>query len=390
MRTYAAADEERIRVQADVRDWTRAGLLDAAQGAALGAELRTDLRRTHALVRAALALFSALMLAASVALVFVTLNLHERHGAAVIFALAALGSFVVAEYVAGAFRFYRYGVEEAAAVLAVAFLCAGAMLATPSGTVWNTSMMIGLLVGAAGGFVVYMRFGYVYAAIGAMACAALIPFQTAAPEPLQRLVAAGCLAALFVVVRALHLRYGDDFPGDEYASLQAAAWAGVYLLLNLHVLDVAGITPAAPNTVAWFYWSTYVITWLMPAFGLWLAIRGKDRMLLGANLVIALATLATNKPYLHQPRQTWDPMLLGLILMAVAVAVRRWLATAPGGHRNGYTAARILASDRDLISLVGTASAAWQHNKDAPPSAAPQPPEFGGGRSGGAGGGAGW
>ena len=81
-------------------------------------------------------------------------------------------------------------------------------------------------------------------------------------------------------------------------------------------------------------------------------------------------------------------MLLGLLLMVGAVIVRRWLASAPDGHRNGYTAARILASDRDVISLVGTASAAWPQRKEPP--AAPPPSEFGGGRSGGAGGGAGW
>ena len=389
MRKYTAADEERIRVQRDVREWTGAGLLGAAQGAALGAELRTDLRRTNVLVRAALALFTALMMVAFVALVVITSNLHDEHGMAVIFAIAALGSFVTAEYVAGAFRFYRHGVEEAAAVLTVFFLCASVMLAMSTGTAWKTSMMAGLTVGAAGGYVIYVRFGYIYAAVGAIICGALIPFQTTAGEPVQRLVAAGALAGVFEVVRALHLRDGDDYPGDEYATLQAAAWVGVYLLLNLHALDVFAGTRLAPKADTWFYWSTYVVTWLMPPIGLWLAIREKGRAFLGANVVIALATLATNKPYLQQPRETWDPMLLGLLLMVGAVVVRRWLASAPGGHRNGYTAARILASDRELISRVGTASAAWQQQRETPPPAAP-PPEFGGGRSGGAGGGAGW
>jgi hypothetical protein len=220
----------------------------------------------------------------------------------------------------------------------------------------------------------------------------MIPFQTAAAEPVQRLVAAGLLAAVFVVVRALHRRHGDDFPGDEYASLQAAAWLVVYLLLNLHAAGVVKVidrSTIAPSDGGWFYWTTYVLTWLMPAVGLFLAIREKDRMFLGANLVIALGTLATNKPYLRLPRETWDPMLLGLILMVGAVVVRRWLASAPGGHRNGYTAERILASDRHVMSLLGTASAAWQQQREEPP-AAPPPAEFGGGRSGGAGGGAGW
>ena len=33
-----------------------------------------------------------------------------------------------------------------------------------------------------------------------------------------------------------------------------------------------------------------------------------------ASLVMAMATLATNKPYLGWERHTWDPMLLGVLL----------------------------------------------------------------------------
>ena len=103
----------------------------------------------------------------------------------------------------------------------------------------------------------------------------------------------------------------------------------------------------------------------------------------------ALATLYTNKPYLGWARQTWDPILLGVLLAAVATGVRRWLASGPNGERHGFTAARILESDRDLLSAIATASAAWPRNEHhAPTTAEPSPSPFEGGRSGGAGGGA--
>ena len=63
MRRYTDDEEERIHLQGEVREWTRSGLLDAAQGEALAAELRVDLRRTKPFLRAVLALFTALIVA---------------------------------------------------------------------------------------------------------------------------------------------------------------------------------------------------------------------------------------------------------------------------------------------------------------------------------------
>ena len=68
MSLYSPDDERRIRSQALVREWTKSGLLDPAQGAALEAELRVDVRRTNVFLRAGLALFTVLIVAASVGL----------------------------------------------------------------------------------------------------------------------------------------------------------------------------------------------------------------------------------------------------------------------------------------------------------------------------------
>jgi uncharacterized membrane protein YgcG len=82
-------------------------------------------------------------------------------------------------------------------------------------------------------------------------------------------------------------------------------------------------------------------------------------------------------------RQTWDPILLGLFLIGTVVVLRRWLSS---GDRNGFTASRILISDKRGISALGTASAAL-HPIPQMPAETPSTRDLepGGGRSGGAG-----
>ena len=84
--------------------------------------------------------------------------------------------------------------------------------------------------------------------------------------------------------------------------------------------------------------------------------------------------------------QTWDPMLLGVLLVGVAVVVRRWLARGPGDGRHGYTATRILQTDRDVLSTVANVSVAWPRDVNRPEtSTGTAPSAFDGGRSGGGG-----
>ena len=67
MRRYSEGDEERIRALRMVREWTQSRLLEPEQSARLEAELQVELRRTNPFLRAVLALFTALILSASIA-----------------------------------------------------------------------------------------------------------------------------------------------------------------------------------------------------------------------------------------------------------------------------------------------------------------------------------
>jgi len=124
--------------------------------------------------------------------------------------------------------------------------------------------------------------------------------------------------------------------------------------------------------------------WVLPAAGLRLAIRDRDRPMLAANVVLGLATLLTNKPYLGAPRKPWDPILLGVLLLGTALVLRRWLASGKDGTRDGFTSARLLRSDNDTRAVTAIASAAF-HETPHPHSDPPAPFKGSGGRSGGAG-----
>ena len=160
-------------MQAHVGDWTRAGFLQPEQGAALAAELRAGFKRTNDLLRAALALFTLIIVAAAVGLVSAVLDIRDRWSIGILCLIAGGACAALAEYLVGALRLYRHGVEEAlaaASVLLVAFGVAET-LAAPY-PVWWRAWSIAASIGA---LAVYWRFGFVYAAIGAMIFAALIP-----------------------------------------------------------------------------------------------------------------------------------------------------------------------------------------------------------------------
>ena len=155
MRLYTRAEEQRVRLHASVQEWIRSGLLDPSQRAGLDADLRLDLRRTNPFLRAGLALFTAFTIGASVALIFVTLNLRGEGAAAVTTGIAALVCLALAGFLISAYRLYHFGVEETLAEGAVILLMVSGVTMTMSlngGRIGQEPAIVGLLVGAAAGF----------------------------------------------------------------------------------------------------------------------------------------------------------------------------------------------------------------------------------------------
>jgi hypothetical protein len=326
------------------------------------------------LFRLVLFFFTAMILCASLWLIVFTFEVHDKASTSLLSIGGAVVCFLAADFLVSRLRLYRFGVEEGLAV-ASAVLLTGGMSVLASVDVFKSQALVLLCLCLT---LLYARYGYLYAGMAAVVGTALIPFTVETSRELQRLSAALIFACGFVLLRRKRLLWGEDFPGDDYGVLQALSWTGMYVALNVQLGDSHAAIPFG------VYWFTYAMIWLLPVVGLWLALEKKDRPFMQVNLAIALATLATNKPYLGLDRKPWDPILLGLLLMCVAVFVKRWLVNGTNGQRYGFTAARLLASDSKVMTAIATASAALQPG--VPASNTPQPQtNFGGGRSGGAG-----
>ena len=361
---------------AHVREWQQSRFLGSDQAINLTAELQTDLKCTNSFFRLILFVFTAMIVSASLWLIAFRFEISGRTATALLSIGGAAVCFIAADFSVGRYRLYRFGVEEALATASAVLLSGGVSLIAPDE--FRYQALIGLSVGVVYSLLLYLRFGYVYAATASMFCAALIPFTVNTSIELQRLSAAFVFACAFDLVRGRRLLWGEDFPGDDYGVLQAVSWAGIYLALNLHLGDSYSTPPFL------IYWFTYAMIWFLPATGLWVALEKKDRPLIDVNIALALVTLDTNKPYLGLARKPWDPILFGLLLISVAIFVKRWLANGVNAQRYGFTATRLLAGDRKLMAAVATASSLLQPAIPAP-GAAPSQPDFGGGRSGGAG-----
>jgi hypothetical protein len=164
--------------------------------------------------------------------------------------------------------------------------------------------------------------------------------------------------------------------GEEFGYIQAAAWAGIYIALNMKLMPWIVVSGGA------FYWFTYLTTLILPALGLVISVKDKDRPMLNISIAMAIVSLATNKPYLGWTRYSWDPILLGLLLIGVAIGLRRWLAQGADGHRAGFTSTPVAIEQRSLLTLLSAAPIPVAPRVEAPHAAGGH---LEGGRSGGGG-----
>lgn len=374
MSVYSGDDERAIRVQRLVEDWTKSGLLLEAQRERIVPELKVDLRRTNRFLRGTMFLFGYLIVSSLAGLVAVFLNISEN---AFIWMslIGAVTSFIAAQYLVRSFRLYRFGIEEAAAIAAASFFVIFA--ATVFSSTFSTTIALATATLAA--YALFTHFGFVYAGVAATVLAPMVVFDLAQSDTLRRLVAAIVLLSIFFVARERRKDHEPDFPGDSYAVIEAVAWASLYVITNLK----ASSWLAIPDGVPQFYWATYILIWLLPIAGLWLAIRDRHRLMLDVNIILAIATLMSNKPYLGAEQKPWDPILLGIVLIVVAIGLRRWLTSGAGGSRNGIVAERLLASEKSGLAMAGSATV---FAPGAPSAHTHEGPAIGGGgSSGGAG-----
>lgn len=389
MRIYSASDEENLRTLHLLREWTSEGLLSETQHLTMKQDVECGLRRTNFFLRLVFFLFTLIGVGAAVGFVF-AVGPRDAHSSGALLLIAAALCYGGAEAAVREKHLYRHGFEEALVVLSILFLCAGLQLAFFNGLGASQAEAALSACAAIASLLIWRRFGLQYFFLAAMILAATLPYYWTSSPAARHLIVGGFYAAGLIAVIYARRAHRDDYRDEEYSLTEALLWLGVYAAIDLQISSIDQLrwwwghssNPGAfPRT---FYWTTWVLIWVLPIAMLWRALKRKDRMVTVAGMIAAILTLATNKPYLGWQRHPWDPVVLGVLLTGAAVAVKSWLSTGPGGVRHGLTAERITARDQKAKELISTFGGAVSASSAFTPAPAPEP-TFSGGDSGGGG-----
>ena len=374
---YPRDDERAIRVQGLLDDWAKSGLIQEDQHLRMLADVQVDYRRTNPFLRITMFLFGIVIMIALLGLTAVTLDIRND-GTVALAAIAAIASFFAAQAAIEGYRLYRFGIEESLAVAsAMFFALACAMFMTSSFSSFQ------MFLGAAGAaFIVFRRFAFLYAGVAAVLLTAVIPLNVPVYEgdTTRRLFSIILLMVIFGIARERRNDHDGEFPGDLYGVLETTAWVAIYVLTNFEISQWLSLE----DGYQFVRRVTYAGIWILPPIGLFLAIRDRHRWMLDANIVMAIVTMMSNKAYLGAQQKPWDPILFGVLLIVVALGLKRWLSAGADGSRKGFIPERLLASERERLSVAGGATALVP-GAPAPHAHPSEPGIGGGGRSGGAG-----
>jgi hypothetical protein len=395
MRAYSASSEEALRARHLLKDWAGQGFFTEAQYQRMERETVCELRQTNIFLRLVLFLFTLIIVGAAGALFFVVFRPAAQTTGIFLLIFAAV-SYGAAEFAVSRVRLYRYGIEEALAACSVGFLCAGMQAALFSGRPYSPlSAGTAFLVPAAGAIVslwIWCRFGLPYASLAAMIFVVWLPGYWTSSHSAQHLIVAAFYAAGLITVAAVRFRKRFTHLNDGYSIVEALLWLGIYLAINLQLSpeSLPGHWWGGPGTTSefsrTFYWASWVLIWCLPPAVLARGLLRKDRFVIAVGAIVAILTLVTNKPYLGWKQHTWDPILLGALLIGVALFIRRWLAEAPGGIRRGFTAQRLSGKDKHWMNAGSAAFGLLSpHSITQSPQTVSPDVRFGGGDSGGGG-----
>jgi hypothetical protein len=400
VRAYSASSEEALRARDLLKDWAGEGFLTEAQYQRMEQETVCDLRRTNIFLRLVLFLFTLIIVGAAVALFFVVfLSRSAAQTTGMFLMIFAAVSYAASEFAVSRAKLYRYGIEEALAACSVGLLCAGMQAAlfglftgrSSSPALHGTEFLVPA-AGAISSLWIWHRFGLPYASLAAMIFVAWLPGYWTSSHSAQHLIVAAFYAAGLLTVVAVRPRHRFTYLNDQYSIAEALLWLGIYLAINLQhsSVNLLGQWWGGPRTATEFsrpfYWATWALIWCLPPVVFARGLRRKDRFVIAVGAIVAILTFVTNKPYLGWQRHTWDPMLLGALLIGIAVLIRRWLANGPGEIRRGFTAQRLSGKDKRWMNAGSAAFGLVSPNIMTPsPQTSSPDVRFGGGDSGGGG-----
>jgi hypothetical protein len=385
MRADAVRADRHREVRRAARGWHAAGILDAAQLAAVDKLYPDDRNRLGPAFRSLAFLFTGLALLAFWLFVLAVAG-WSSHVAGIWALFYGASLAVLADLQMGALRRDEGGSETATAIASVAFLLGGVawflddVLKIRGGSLPAAFLGVAslLLAGAAVrwgsavqalfaslsfyAFLAQLPAGRVLWVVAALAIAplALRSSESPALAPSHR---RSCDVVLAVSLLAL------------YGAVHIGSWDSRFVehLVGSHDSGGSAPGPRLPLILA-----TAMVPLVLLAFG----IARRRRLLIVLGAVLGTASLVTLRFYVHVA-PLWVVLTAGGgVAIALGLGLRRWLASGAGGERGGFTALPLFEDPRKRHALEAAASVLA-----ARPAAPQNPPSYsgGGGTSGGGG-----
>jgi hypothetical protein len=385
MRADAERADRHREVRRAARGWHAAGILDAAPLAAVEKLYPDDRNRLGPAFRSLAFLFTGLALLAFWLFVLAIAGWNP-HVAGPWALLYGAGLAVLADIQTGALRRDEGGSETATAIAGVALLLGGVawflddVLKIGGGSLPAAFLGIAslLLAGAA------VRWGSTVQAL----FASLAFYAFLAQLPGGRVL--WVVAALAIAPLALRFSESPALAPSHRRSCDvvlAVSLLALYVAVHIGSWDsrfvehVAGSPDSggpAPGPRLPLILATAMVPLALLAFG----VARRRRLLILLGVVLAIASLVTLRFYVHVA-PLWVVLTAGGgFAIAVALGLRRWLASGAGDERGGFTALPLFEDPAKRHALETAASMVA-----APPALAENPPSFsaGGGTSGGGG-----
>jgi hypothetical protein len=389
---YTDDQEEKIFIRREARAWARSGMITEAQLGIVHERTDPGLSQTNVFFRILFFVFTYICVQTVIGLYLWLSGFKSNAAFAWTSLLFGAASYGLAEYLVRRRSFYRYGIEEALALGSITLICWGlGTFIYLSGAKSQLLITAGALLASSTAFWLYLRFGFLYAAVLSIAAACVVPFQLSLPSTSERMLLVAVLALILLVSIRAESFETRDFARDKNTSIQAFLLAGIYFTLNmrLHLLGRMWFDPDPYDPYAGvpplFYWATYGLTFLVPVLGLYHGLHKRKRIIINVSLIASLLTLATNKDYLGLKHYSWDPVILGVTMVVGAIIITRWLDNGDKEMRNGFTAQSLLKPEDYGINLADIGAAALPGALGAPPQEPQADRPFEGGQSGGGG-----
>jgi len=391
---YTDEQEEKIFIRRKAKIWSRSGLITEAQLGIIHDWTDLKLRQTNVFFRILFFIFTFISIQAVFGLY--TWLLGFRTEMAFAWSSLVFGATIygVAEYLVRRKFFYRHGIEESLALESMGLICAGIVIFIDFwGAQHQLLVTTGALLASAIAFWLYLRFGFLYAAIISVAFLCIVPFQLSLPPVAERVLLVLVLVLIFLTSIRAESFETPDFKKDKNTKIQACLLVAIYLALNLRLQLLAADWFGSSGTPynhyngfpPSFYWATYILIFLIPALGLYHGLKNRKRCIINVSLIASILTLATNKNYLGLDHYAWDPAILGVTMIVAAIVIMRWLNNGDKEMRNGFTALNLLKPEDYGIGLADVGAAVIPGVVGAPQQQPQTDRPFDGGQSGGGG-----